>query len=942
MKKCVQIVLIILLFSGCTTFKQGWNNFNAYYNTFYNTKQFYNDGLESNLRQIPEINPNTLIRVHPSPSNAGLQDFQFAIERASSILRNHEESRFFLPAIFIIGKSYFYRAEYFSALEKFQELAMLADGELLQEAYIWQGLTYLETSNYAEGIRVLESIPNPEDDWDLELRAELYVVFAQLHSALGNAETAIDYLNQSVTDLGDQERKARAYFLLAQLYENLGYHTGARNAYREIPELRVPYEIEYHAKRKEAVVLRRTGNYEESDRILRRLFRDSKFDTYRDELQYEIARTKHLSGDYIAGLTGYQEVLDDRFRTPGTVVRAKTYYGMAEIYRDYLNDYAVAADYFERAATQRADPELLPTGFDAVQLAESFGRYAGIKRELAEKDSLLSLAAMSDEELKSFIEELQRAEQVKLEEERRELQRQQDRVLVADQSEVVEEAGLATEFGFLNINDRTRLLDASLQFQARWGDRALSDNWRRGEAVVGSRYDQIVLRDDDDEEIELSEDVTDSAIQAFIQLSDIPFSEEEQLSLRREIEGLNYQLANVFFLTLEMPDSAEVYYRRVIESDLNRELVTMSYYSLAELALYNDEREEAEEWYFYLELYNPGSTYTARLADRLGFDHTFSAEQLEEPQTAILYQRLRENREELSPEVRAEEYLRLAGSEPSESISAVLLFDAAGEYMRAAQAVGGSGQIDRIREWILIRDQSEKARVELQARRDSSEVMLHENSLTEAEREYWKSVSDSTFSEPDFSNYFPYRGAYWDSTRSILNRIESLYASAEIMPRVRVLSQELQIPGDTELDQDMAFEPLVSAPDPTVEPPAGDPDPERREMPPAAEQRERRDDAQTTDEADLSDRMEGIYTIVLYSFSSERLAQNKTKELVESAIDRNIYICPRVINETDYWRVSIGSFTNITSAIRSSRVLAPPYDSQNFISSINLSCVQVD
>lgn len=921
---------MILLFSGCSTLRQGWKNFNAYYNTFYNTKQFYNSGLQSNLRQIPEINPNILIRVHPSPSNAGLQDFQSAIERASSILRNHEESRFFLPAIFIIGKSYYYRSEYFSALEKFQELAVLADGDLQMEAYIWQGLTYLETSNYAEGIRILESMPVAPEEWNPELRAELYAVFAQLHSAVGDIETAIEYLSLSAPYLKDQERKARAYFLAGQLYENLGHDTGARNAYREVSGLRASYEIEYHSKRKEAVVLRRIGYYEEAERIFRRLSRDSKFDGYRDELLYEIARTRHLSGDYIAGLSSYQEVLDDRFRTPRNEIRAKAYYGMAEIYRDYLNDFAAAADYFERAATQRVDPELLPAGFDAIQLAESYGQYAGLKKELAEKDSLLNLAAMSDDELKTFIEELQRAEQERLEQERRDLQRQQDRMLITDQNqmEATEEAWQDTEFGFLNINDRSRILEASLQFQARWGDRGLADNWRRAEAVVTSRYDQTVMIDVD-EEVELTEGTPDASIQAFIQLSDIPFSEEEQLSLRREMEGLNYQLANVFFLTLEMPDSAKVYYQKVVESDLNRELVTMSYYSLAELALYNNNQEEAEEWYFFLELYNPGSNFTARLAERLGFDPTFDSVQPDESSISVLYQELKENRVEMSPAARAEGYLRLAERATSEQVAAMILLDAAGEYMRAAQTAGGRRQIERVREWIIMRDQSERARAEFEARRDSSEVKLSEDNLTEYEQAYWQSVSDSTFTEPDFSLYFPYRGAYWDSTRSILNRIEYVYASEEIMPRVRLLKQELQIPDVPVSGSDLAAGVPLSDPEYETD------DIQQRPVSPQA-----REPRELAPEEVLSGVAEGIYTIVLYSFSNETLARKKTEELNEHGFEFEIYICPRSLNETEYWRVSIGSFTNITSAIQTSRRLAPPYDSQNFISSIDLSCTR--
>ncbi|MEX0944154.1 MAG: tetratricopeptide repeat protein [Balneolaceae bacterium] len=932
MKKSIQIVIILLLFSGCGSIKQGWNNFTAYYNTFYNTQNFYDEGLRINRSQIPEMNPNQLIRIHPSPSNAGLNEFQSAIERGSSILLNHDESRYFLPAIFIIGKSYYYRSEFFSALEKFQELATFADGDLRQKAFLWQGLTYLEMSNYSEGIQQLEAGMDRISNWNPEILAEVYAVLAQLNSELDNYDLTIEFLYRSVSDLNNDEMAARAYFLLGQIYELTGNHVGARNAYRDITGFITSFELEFHAIRKEAEVLRRMGNYDQAERLFRRLFRDNKYLAFTNELQYEIGRTLQLKGDYEEALIRYEEVLEDHIQTPSAVTRAKTYYGIAEIYREHLQDYGTAADYFERAASQRADPALLPVGFNANELAESFGRYATIKREISEKDSLLALAAMSDDDLKEYIEEVQQIEQEKLEEELREVQRQQSQAVVMDEPDQLADLDQTVEFGFLNSKNRSKQLESSLQFQARWGDRPLADNWRRQEAVSGNRFDQIVLRNEKDEEITIDQDDSGTGIQAMIELSDIPFSEEEQLSLRNEINRLNYQLANVFFLTLDMPDSAAVYYRKVIDSDLNQDLVTMSMYSLAELALELADTENATTWLHQLNEVDPNSVYTRRLAERLGLTDHLQTGSVDKPGTEFVYQNLKSDQVGTNHVERANLLLSLAEQDSSDDRSALLIFDAANEYLQAAKS--GTDKIREISNWILMRDQYEQEKDNFEQQRDSSIVMLADSTLSDSARDYWQSIADSTFSETDFSGYFPYQGAYWDSTRTILNRIETQYASTAIMPRVRVLSEELRNPSvdqstdsSTPAEIDQVPGAAVSISEIGV----------NRDVIENQEDADRTDSVENTNQTDDST---SSYSIVLYSFSRDSLARIQATELASMGMGEPIYICPKVINNTNYWRVSVGSYPEISGAIRSTNLLSPPYDNQNFITSLNPNCVQ--
>ncbi|MDX1640275.1 MAG: hypothetical protein R3220_01165 [Balneolaceae bacterium] len=786
MRKIFQIAVLAFLIAGCGSLKQGWNNFTAYYNTFYNAKKFYNSGLEKNKNQLPEINPNQPIRVHRPPTNAGLEDFEKAIEKGSGILRNHNDSKYVIPALFIIGKSYYYRSGYFAALEKFQELNTIASGENRQEAIVWLGLTYLEMSNYDQGIEVLQYELDNEMEWTPKWRAEAQVVLGELHTALENWETAAEYLQNSIVEIEGEGKKARTHFLLGQVFENIGDLNRALFSYTQINDLRTDFDLEFNATRKQAEVSRQIGSYDYAVSIYQKMRRDDKFLDYRSDLQYEIARSLQLKGDYNAAVSNYNNVLSDRAQPPSNITIAKTYYGLGEIYRDDLEDLGLAAAYFDSAASQRVDQSLLAEDFDARELATSFGEYVNIKQNIAEKDSLLNLAGMDSEELEQFIEELRQQELAKMEEELEQMQSQRDQMLVVDSTQEPVQAASTTEYGFLNIESPTRLADASLQFQAIWGDRPLADNWRRREAVSGSRFDQIV-ESGTDSAVQTNGELTSTGIQPTIDTSDIPFSEEAKQEMKTEIEALNYRLGNVFFLSLDMPDSAKVYYQKVIESGYNEDLVTKSMYSIAEVELLQNNTDQARQWYQKLRERNLAATYTNRLADRLGLEHEDETGQTEsEPE--FEYRSILENDSTLA----SQELVMLSDSASNESVRPYILLDAAKNYMLKAKDQPGFEE--EMQQWFEEQREIESQREQFEALKDSARTMLADTSLTEQQEQYWNQIADSTFTEPDISETFPFEGALWDSTRSILQQIENQYSASKIMPQVNILQQTLAKP----------------------------------------------------------------------------------------------------------------------------------------------------
>jgi tetratricopeptide (TPR) repeat protein len=765
----LQIVLISFLLVGCASpLKQSWNDFTAYYNTFYNAKQYYSEGLKLNQSQAPELGPMSFIRIHPPPSGAGYEQFDLAIERGASILRNHENSKYVNPALFIIGKSYFYKSEYFSALEKFQELQTVSAGRELQEAILWQARTYLEMSAIEEGLRLLEFEKEQISEWDSDILFELFAVEAQFYVELEEWASASNSLHKSASELQDRDMQARAYFLHGQVLEEMENDFQALAAFRLASITGTNYNLEYNALRKQAEMSRKLGNYDQAARVYRAIARDDKFIDYRPDMRYEIARTYQLSGAAEEAVERYTSLLQNRFESLPDITKAKTYFALGEIYRDDLGVFSMAASYFDSAASMRIDTSLLPVRFNAGEQAASFGEYASLKREIARHDSLIHLASLTPEELDLVIAEVQQQMIDNQEQRFQDERRRSETMIVSDVSpDDVIDATESLEFGFLNVKSQQLLADASLRFQAIWGDRPLADNWRRRAAVSGSRFDQPDLQRGVAESVIMDPENGETHTISGFDLSDIPYTENEKIEMNISKESYRYRLANLFFLSLDMPDSAKVYYTNVIESDVSPDLTMRALYSLTELNLLSGNNAEAEKWSDQLIRDYPESVFTERIAGRMDISgRRFPLSERNEG-TEYSYARILHADTLRNPAEKAIELHKLAMENANESQRPLLLLEAAKQYMSAA--MDEMENRDKVSEWLTNRQNAERP-------------------------------ADQNDGETELETDYPFEGVYWDSTRSVLNYLEANYPSSPIISRVRILLRSLEKPEEADSD----------------------------------------------------------------------------------------------------------------------------------------------
>ncbi len=789
MRRLLLISFGLILLTGCkTTFQSKWKNFNAYYNTYYNAQESYQSGLRKNLDQQREYNPLQPIRIHPKPVNAGASDFDKAIQKGADVLRRYEETKWVDDAIGLIGKSYYFRQEYFSADQKFKELFVTTKNpDMQQKSILWQGRVLLDMELYNEGIAFLsEQLTLLEGEWNKGYRAEVKALLAQHHVKLENWQVAANVLSEALPNIEKKEYRERGYFLLGQIYERLGNSEAAFDAYNKVQNHYVEYRIQYLSQRKKAEVARALGRNEVAFQIFDDMVRDDKNLEYKAELDFELARTEHERNNFKRAEKLYNNVLHNNLRQPAADIAARAYYGLAEIYRFSYDNFEKAAAYYDSAAQKNVAAEKLPEGFQAKELAESFGKYARFKSQIALQDSLLRLGRLSPEAFDSVLVEMRKQKIAEMERLREQQEQQQNQLVTVNRNE--EESGATNNMsnGFLNSNNPVVQENQQQQFYAIWGDRPLADNWR-----VESMIDYSAISNEANGAVAGSGSSSDQQlVNVKIDLSAIPFTPQEQDSVQELIASYQYQLGNLFFLSLNSPDSATYYFQKAIENPSKVNINTVSLYSLSELYSIQENEQEARYYANRLIEEYPGTDYARRVSEKFGIP--LSDRETENTKSPFeVYNEISED-DSLTLVEKAGRLKELSHNHSTHRIAPKALYESVQSYMMAGKE--NPVYQSKISDWVERNEAWEQKRAAFEVEKDSANAALNDTTITENRRKELQVLIDSTLSRPDFADSFPYEGAMWDSARAAADTFLEMFQDSDYAGKVKRIKEELSVP----------------------------------------------------------------------------------------------------------------------------------------------------
>jgi tetratricopeptide (TPR) repeat protein len=619
----LMVLASVVLMQGCST-RVGklYFDFRAYFNTYYNAQDFYELGLEKNIPEPTIPAPGNLIRVFDPPGSGGKGEFDLTIQKAAKILREHDRSSYVLPSILLIGKANFYRGEYFAAIQKFQELRTLdGTGRYGQEAVFWQSRTLYEMGNHLEAIDFTEQALL-EGEWIPSIESKTALILAEHHTIAGDITTAVDLLTLTIEQFDDDRLRPRAQFLFAQMLEQEGDYAFAAEVYRDVANSKTIFDLQYLARKKQAVALRKLGERKASLDILTEMFDDDKYRDQFPEIRLEIGLSlvDSTDGESIQeSIEWHQQTLrmDPRRLRNGSLppeFRAQSYSAIADLYRSQKN-YGMAATYYDSASQVPINRNRVPPNYKPQETAQIYGEFLSLTTQLSHADSLMSLAAMDSASRQEKISQLRELRAVDWRAEQKQKREAGESLVIIDADGESQDEATESQYGFLSHLNPERVTDKQVQFQALWRGRPLSDGWRseaiaqalnatpdpimselgEGDAITGMVSGQNGEAEDPLDDIDL-ETYMPPDNQLGINLQEIPLDSASRAQMTTSMATWNYELATLYYLSLDEPQRAKDRYEAVVRDARDPELKSRALYVLTELYASEGTPEQATEY----------------------------------------------------------------------------------------------------------------------------------------------------------------------------------------------------------------------------------------------------------------------------------------------------------------------------------------------------------
>ncbi len=488
----------LLLLSACTTKKntfvhRGWHNMNARYNGFFYSREY----IKESIKKVEKANQDNFIKILPLfiyPDNKSAKsyysDFDKTIKKSSTVIQRHaivNKSKEEIPNAckwidenyMLIGRSHFYKRDFFSALEMFEYVSKkYPNPEAKYGAMLWMIRAQNEIGSLSKAELVIDDLRNAKDlPKDKAFQAEFAAVWADFYMKKEDYHGAITILKRAIELTKKKSIKARYTFILAQLYEKIGDNVNASANYSLVPGLHPPYEMEFTALIKRGKLFdAQSGDSKIIKKQLMKMLRDDKNLEFRDQIYYALAEIASKENDIPLAITYLDKSI--RESVSNKTQKALSYLKRADIYFDKTN-YKAAESNYDSTMT------FLPKDYPDYSIIEtkkkSLSSLVKNLNIIALEDSLQRMTNNSEKErnaaIDAMIAKVEEEEKAK-EEERLEKLKNPQPVTPENTTSTTTQGAASNAWYFYNP---TTVNFGVGEFNKKWGPRKLEDNWRRSE-----------------------------------------------------------------------------------------------------------------------------------------------------------------------------------------------------------------------------------------------------------------------------------------------------------------------------------------------------------------------------------------------------------------------------------------------------------------------------
>ncbi len=412
-----------------------------------------------------------------------------------------------------------------------------------QDFDYWLARTYIARERYVDAERLLGALARSGSTFK-RIRRQLPGAYADMHLRRDQHAEAVPYLEDAIALSRDKKSRARYAFILGQVHQRLGASKPAIASFRKVVKLKPSFDMVFNAQLNLLTTEYRVGDATAASALkeLRRMSKEDKYIDQRDQIFYEMAEIALANGDREEGIGYMRESLA---ANAGNVAQAaRGYLRLANLFFEDER-YQLSSNYFD--STLQVLPNDDPRYAEITAYRDNLAPIAANLSTIALQDSLLAIAAMSPEDQKRFaavlgkrMREAELAEAISASRKAEQQQKAASRGVAAAQASGATTArrasvgggaaGAAAPVASFFAYDAKASRRGARDFQRKWGDRQLVDNWR----TISKRESGTAVDLQDSLQIEATSSTEDDVASL---LKDVPKDEDGLAKSNQLIAG---------------------------------------------------------------------------------------------------------------------------------------------------------------------------------------------------------------------------------------------------------------------------------------------------------------------------------------------------------------------------------------------------------------------
>lgn len=620
-------LLAILFLAGCSPQRNTWSskafhNTTAHYNGYYYAREEIKK-VEDKLWASLQDDYNKILRLLPkidsSLYKSNEKEIEEAIKMASIAIQRHPNSKWVDDSYLLVGYARLYSLDYGNTIHTFQFVNKKGkDPDARHKAIIGLIRTYTEHGEFNNGQAAIDYLS--KEKLNKVNRKNLAIAKAYFYQEQGNLDYMVRSLAEADGLLKKRDKPGRIYFIIAQVYQKLGFESEAYQYYKKCIGTNPAYEIDFYARLYLAQVaeISRSRSVAAARKSFRKLLKDSKNKEFRDKIHYEMGMFELKQQNLDEAISEFNLALR---LGKNTQVDGEAYLRLGEIYYDTLKQYALSSAYYDSAINSLSkDYE----GYAAIkERQEILNEFVKNLNVIEQQDSLLKLSALDSASLHKMVDSAFQARKRIADLEAKASKKKSKRVQIATattdnvfatigENEDNTFGSQQSAGGAWYFYNPTATSIGQTEFRRIWGDIALEDNWRRSQRSSGnvrqSRTQQLTTQPQATTEAEEAP-AADPVVAEFNKINaQIPRSPEQKAASLKMIEDAYFNLGDIYYLKLRESENAVTSYNTLLtrfpESPYEPEVLYRLYVIRKE-----SDPQKAEEYGNRLKREHPESTF---------------------------------------------------------------------------------------------------------------------------------------------------------------------------------------------------------------------------------------------------------------------------------------------------------------------------------------------